>query len=105
MRHGLGRLDALAGRTDVTIPEGPRPPSGELNDRANPGALVVAMNADDTNARFHVGSTIAGRYRVERPIGEGAMGAVALARHVTLDETVAIKFLRPELRRDPVATA
>jgi len=63
------------------------------------------MNADDTNARFHVGSTIAGRYRVERPIGEGAMGAVALARHVTLDETVAIKFLRPELRRDPVATA
>ena len=64
------------------------------------------MNADDSNgARFHVGSTIAGRYRVERPIGEGAMGSVALARHVSLDETVAIKFLRPELRRDPVATA
>jgi eukaryotic-like serine/threonine-protein kinase len=64
------------------------------------------MNADDdTNQarRFHVGSTIAGRYLVERPIGEGAMGAVALARHVSLDETVAIKFLRPELRRDPVA--
>lgn len=63
------------------------------------------MNADDTNEaqRYHVGSTIAGRYRVERPIGEGAMGAVALARHVSLDETVAIKFLRPELRRDPVA--
>jgi serine/threonine protein kinase len=64
------------------------------------------MNADDSNgARFHVGSMIAGRYRVERPIGEGAMGSVALARHVSLDETVAIKFLRPELRRDPVATA
>jgi serine/threonine protein kinase len=64
------------------------------------------MNPDDSNARrFHVGSTIAGRYRVERPIGEGAMGAVALARHVTLDETVAIKFLPPELRRDPVANA
>lgn len=64
------------------------------------------MNADDSDAaRFHVGSTIAGRYRVERPIGEGAMGSVALARHVSLDETVAIKFLRPELRRDPVATA
>jgi eukaryotic-like serine/threonine-protein kinase len=64
------------------------------------------MNADDSNQdRFHVGSTVAGRYRVERPIGEGAMGAVALARHVSLDETVAIKFLRPELRRDPVANA
>jgi serine/threonine protein kinase len=67
------------------------------------------MKADDSNQenqeRFHVGSTIAGRYRVERPIGEGAMGTVALARHVSLDETVAIKFLRPELRRDPVANA
>jgi serine/threonine protein kinase len=67
---------------------------------------VVVINGDDSNQkRFHVGSTIAGRYRVERPIGEGAMGAVALARHVSLDETVAIKFLRPELRRDPVANA
>lgn len=65
------------------------------------------MNSTDTNerARYHVGSTIAGRYRVERPIGEGAMGAVALARHVTLDEAVAVKFLPPELRRDPVAIA
>src|SRR5689334_22577760 len=65
------------------------------------------MSVNDTNEaeRFHVGSTIAGRYRVERPIGEGAMGSVSLARHVSLDETVAIKFLRPELRRDPVATA
>jgi serine/threonine protein kinase len=64
------------------------------------------MNVEDSNARrFHVGSTIAGRYRVERPIGEGAMGAVALARHVSLDETVAIKFLPPELRRDPAANA
>jgi serine/threonine protein kinase len=67
----------------------------------------VAMKESDPNEaeRFHVGTTIAGRYRVERPIGEGAMGAVALARHVSLDEKVAIKFLRPELRRDPVAIA
>jgi tRNA A-37 threonylcarbamoyl transferase component Bud32 len=65
------------------------------------------MKVNDPNEaeRFHVGATIAGRYRVERPIGEGAMGAVALARHVSLDERVAIKFLRPELRRDPVAIA
>jgi tRNA A-37 threonylcarbamoyl transferase component Bud32 len=65
----------------------------------------VAMKVNDPSEaeRFHVGATIAGRYLVERPIGEGAMGAVALARHVSLDERVAIKFLRPELRRDPVA--
>lgn len=33
------------------------------------------------------------------------MGLVALARHVSLDEKVALKFLRPELRRDPFAIA
>lgn len=67
----------------------------------------MAKKVSDPNEaeRYHLGATIAGRYRVERPIGEGAMGVVALARHVSLDETVAVKFLRPEQRRDPVAIA
>lgn len=65
----------------------------------------MVNDVDYTNEaqRFHLGRTIAGRYRVERPLGEGALGVVVLARHVSLDEAVAIKFLRPELRRDPVA--
>lgn len=65
------------------------------------------MKIKDPNEaeRFHVGTTIAGRYLVERPIAEGTMGAVALARHISLDERVAIKFVRPELRRDPSAIA
>ncbi len=33
------------------------------------------------------------KYRVERVIGVGAMGLVVAARHVTLDQIVAIKFL------------
>ena len=33
------------------------------------------------------------KYRVERVIGVGAMGVVVAARHVTLDQVVAIKFL------------
>ncbi len=33
------------------------------------------------------------KYRVERVIGVGAMGLVAAARHVALDQVVAIKFL------------
>jgi eukaryotic-like serine/threonine-protein kinase len=67
----------------------------------NSGAPAVASEAE----RYHLGSIIAGRYCVERPIGAGAMGTVALARHVSLGEDVAIKFLDPELRRDPVAIA
>jgi serine/threonine protein kinase len=56
-------------------------------------------------SRFHLGGTIAGRYRIERALGEGAMGAVVAARHLSLDETVAVKFPRRELCRDPLVVA
>jgi tRNA A-37 threonylcarbamoyl transferase component Bud32 len=43
------------------------------------------------------GATLLGKYRVERVIGVGGMGAVVGARHLQLDERVAIKFLLPEM--------
>jgi eukaryotic-like serine/threonine-protein kinase len=39
------------------------------------------------------GETFAGKYRIERVLGQGGMGVVVLARHLDLDERVAIKFL------------
>jgi serine/threonine protein kinase len=39
------------------------------------------------------GETLAGKYRIERVIGQGGMGIVVAARHLELDERVAIKFL------------
>jgi eukaryotic-like serine/threonine-protein kinase len=39
------------------------------------------------------GETLAGKYRVERVLGQGGMGVVVTARHLELDERVAIKFL------------
>ena len=43
------------------------------------------------------GTVIAGKYRIERLIGQGGMAAVYLARHDLLQRDVAIKLLSPEL--------
>ncbi len=40
-------------------------------------------------------TTLLGKYEIERELGRGGMGYVVLARHLELDERVAIKFLLP----------
>ena len=44
------------------------------------------------------GTTISGRFRIERLLGRGAMGSVWLARHLTLDVDVAVKFIDSAFR-------
>ena len=43
---------------------------------------------------------IAGRFRIERKIGTGGMGAVYLATHLDLERPVAVKIIRPEFATD-----
>ena len=43
---------------------------------------------------------IAGRFRIEREIGTGGMGAVYLATHLDLERPVAVKIIRPEFASD-----
>jgi serine/threonine protein kinase len=45
------------------------------------------------------GELLVGKYRIERLVGQGAMGLVFAARHLQLEQRVAIKFLRPEINR------
>jgi eukaryotic-like serine/threonine-protein kinase len=53
----------------------------------------ITMSAD---AGVREGDIIAGKYRIDRVLGAGAMGVVVAAHHLRLDERVAIKFLLPE---------
>ncbi|MGZ3421225.1 MAG: serine/threonine-protein kinase [Polyangiales bacterium] len=45
------------------------------------------------------GDIVARKYRVEHVLGVGGMGVVVAARHVKLDELVALKLLRPNVVR------
>ena len=53
------------------------------------------MRAPD--ATLNEGGVLAGKYRVEKVLGQGGMGVVVAAHHLELDQRVAIKFLLPEI--------
>lgn len=50
-----------------------------------------------------VGATIAGKYRLVRPLGHGGMGTVYKAENVVIGKVVAIKLLHGSLQEDDVA--
>ncbi len=43
-----------------------------------------------------IGTTVAGRYKVIKPLGEGGMGQVYLAEHVAIEKRIALKVLHAE---------
>ena len=48
-----------------------------------------------------IGTVVDGRYRIEAQIGEGGMGVVYKAMHVSLNKPLALKLLRGEMAKDP----
>jgi serine/threonine-protein kinase len=52
-----------------------------------------------------VGDVVADKYKVEKTLGKGGMGYVVAARHMQLDQQVAIKVLIPELAENEDAVA
>lgn len=63
-----------------------------------PTLFQFADSADETLRSVLVTNPpriIAGKYRIERVVGAGAVGLVVAARHLSLEQTVALKFLRP----------
>jgi serine/threonine-protein kinase len=53
---------------------------------------------------FDIGATVAGKYQIQRVLGQGGMGTVYLATHTLLDRSVALKILHPGTFEHPAAT-
>jgi serine/threonine protein kinase len=73
-----------------------------------PDALMAGPKASVTafapmSAPVAVGEILAGKYRVDRLLGEGGMGVVVAATDLQLERLVAIKFLLAAYSQDPQA--
>lgn len=66
--------------------------------------MVAETEHPDGEPRLE-GLLVAGKYRVERPIGAGGMGTVWEGRHEQLGTRVAIKFIRPTYAAHPESRA
>src|ERR1700722_3455156 len=68
------------------------PPSSRKSDRPSmrPGGPASLL-----------GKTLSGRYRIDKLIGEGGMGAVYQAEHLHMHKRLAVKVLHPEMSRLP----
>ena len=72
--------------------------SDDETELAPPHAAATAPSEPEREGLPKAGDVLAGKYEVLRVLGVGGMGVVVAARHVQLEQKVAVKLLLPEAR-------
>src|SRR5216117_1012746 len=65
------------------------------------GGTAATTSAELAGLQGRLQRIVEGKYKIERLVGKGGMGAVFLAQDLTLDREVAIKVLPPDISQDP----
>ncbi len=90
---------AAAPMVPADTPSAPSPDPATLPLSATPPA--PQLRQAQAFSQLQPGQVL-GKCKIEKELGRGGMGAVYLARHLTLDVPVAVKILPPEIAgRDP----
>jgi serine/threonine protein kinase len=97
------RLDSIGAevRIDVRLDVGERRGA----PAADPASAASSPTLGPCARSPHAGGVVGGRYELVRLIGQGSMGAVWLANHITLGERVALKMMAPTVDTGAVEDA
>src|SRR5262249_40489676 len=68
------------------------------------GSSMTTENDEQPEGIPKEGDILAGKYRIDRILGQGGMGLVVAAHHTTLRQKVAVKFLLREAAKRGDAT-
>ena len=94
---GFGVIDSLIPSPPSSGTNLPPPSSGDPPSSVRP---APSSNAPRSQADPQVGRVLAGKYRVEAPLGSGMAATVYRATHIDLRREVAVKILHAQNRGD-----
>lgn len=90
-------VDADVADTQVAPPPKHEGPVSGVMETSETSSLPVSDEPALAAVGLRPGDLVDRTYRIERPLGVGGMGVVALAHDERLDRHVAIKLIKPEL--------